>query len=196
MFPIISLLLLIGSFSSKKRTHDPTCNLDLLSMKPGEKTTTRFNTKGQVVNDGKKERLSSYMGTLVWSQHNVSIQVQDWNHVSKDVKEKCGPVFFTCVPTQWAKLIFVSEKFVLENLELPLILFYFKRENKTRKKTLKKWLHSFWKNVSLKIPSLGLGIRLPIGRVPLKCSTPLSLTKVSTDYVEGNVVINWLIIDT
>ena len=65
MFPIISLLLLIGSFSSKKRTHDPTCNLDLLSMKPGEKTTTRFNTKGHVVNDGKKERLSSYMGTLV-----------------------------------------------------------------------------------------------------------------------------------
>ena len=56
MFPIISLLLLIGSFSSKKRTHDPTCNLDLLSMKPGEKTTTRFNTKGQVVNDGKKEK--------------------------------------------------------------------------------------------------------------------------------------------
>ena len=87
MFLLISLLLLIGSSSSKKRTHDPTRNLDLLSMKPGEKKTTRFNTRGQVVYDGKGERLSSYMGTLVRSQHNVPIQVQDWNHVSEDVKE-------------------------------------------------------------------------------------------------------------
>ena len=27
------------------------------------------------------------MGTLVQSQHKVTIQVQDWNHVSEDVKE-------------------------------------------------------------------------------------------------------------
>ncbi|RVW70004.1 hypothetical protein CK203_065768 [Vitis vinifera] len=78
----------VGSSSSKKRTRGPTRNLDLLSMKPGEKKTTRFNTRGQVVYDGKGERLSSYMGTLVRSQHNVPIQVQDWNHVSEDVKEK------------------------------------------------------------------------------------------------------------
>ncbi|XP_059592851.1 uncharacterized protein LOC104879258 isoform X2 [Vitis vinifera] len=77
-----------GSSSSKKRTRGPTRNLDLLSMKPEEKKTTRFNTRGQVVYDGKGERLSSYMGTLVRSQHNVPIQVQDWNHVSEDVKEK------------------------------------------------------------------------------------------------------------
>ncbi|KAL6325843.1 hypothetical protein AAG906_030958 [Vitis piasezkii] len=68
----------VGSSSSKKRTRGPTRNLDLLSMKPGGKKTTRFNTRG----------LSSYMGTLVRSQHNVPIQVQDWNHVSEDVKEK------------------------------------------------------------------------------------------------------------
>ena len=37
MFLLISLLLLIGSSSSKKRTCGPTRNLDLLSMKPGEK---------------------------------------------------------------------------------------------------------------------------------------------------------------
>ncbi|KAL6333908.1 hypothetical protein AAG906_039320 [Vitis piasezkii] len=78
----------LGSSSSKKRTRGLTRNLDLLSMKPGEKKTTRFNTRGQVVYDGKWERLSSYMGTLVRSQHNVPIQVQDWNHVSEDVKEK------------------------------------------------------------------------------------------------------------
>ena len=53
MFLLISLLLLIGSSSSKKRTRGPTRNLDLLSMKPGEKKTTRFNTRGQVVYDGK-----------------------------------------------------------------------------------------------------------------------------------------------
>ena len=44
----------------------------------------------------------------------------------------------TCVPTQSARLTFIGEKLVLEKLESPLILFYFKREKKTRKKTLKK----------------------------------------------------------
>ena len=87
MFLIISLLLLIGSSSTKKRTRGPTRNLDLLTMKLGEKKSTRFNNKGQVY-DGKGERLLSYMGTLVQSQHNVPIQVQDWNHVSDDTKEK------------------------------------------------------------------------------------------------------------
>ena len=37
MFLLISLLLLIGSSSSKKRTRGPTRNLDLLSMKPEKK---------------------------------------------------------------------------------------------------------------------------------------------------------------
>ena len=46
-------------------------------MKPGEKKFARFNNKGQVVYNGKRERLSSYMGALVQSQHNVPIQVQD-----------------------------------------------------------------------------------------------------------------------
>ena len=50
----------------------------------------------------------------------------------------CGPTFFMCVPTQSARLIFIGENLVLKKLESPLILFYFKRENKTRKKTLKK----------------------------------------------------------
>ena len=37
MFLLISLLPLIGSSSSKKRTRGPTRNLDLLSMKPRAK---------------------------------------------------------------------------------------------------------------------------------------------------------------
>ena len=44
--------------------------------------------------------------------------------------------------------------------------------------------------MSLKNPSLGLGIGLLIEKVPLGDSTPLSPRKVSTDYVEGNVAIN------
>ena len=99
---------------------------------------------------------------------------------------KCGPASFTCVPTRSTRLtFFFVEKFVkksvLEKSELPLILFYFKMENKIRNKTLKKWLHNFWKNMSLKNLSLGPGIRLPIGKVPLKGSTLLSPKKVSSD---------------
>ena len=47
-----------------------------------------------------------------------------------------------------------------------------------------------------KIPTLGLRVRLPIGKVPSKGSTPLSPTKVSIDKVKGSVAINQLIIDT
>ena len=43
-----------------------------------------------------------------------------------------------CVPTQLTRLVFIGKKLVLEKLESPLILFYFKKENKTKKKTLKK----------------------------------------------------------
>ena len=44
--------------------------------------------------------------------------------------------------------------------------------------------------MSLKNPSLSPGIRLPIEKVPLKDSTPLSPIKVSTDKVKGSVAIN------
>ena len=50
----------------------------------------------------------------------------------------CGPAFFTCVPTQWQVSFLLMKKLVSEKLDSPLILFYFKRENKIRKKTLKK----------------------------------------------------------
>ena len=95
MFLIISFLLLEGS-SSKKRTRGQTRNLDLLGMKLYEKKLTHFNTKGQVVYYDNGERLSSYMGTLVRSQHNVPIQVQDWHHVSKGVKEKVWALILAC----------------------------------------------------------------------------------------------------
>ena len=50
--------------------------------------------------------------------------------------------------------------------------------------------------MSLKNPSLGPGIMLLIGKVPLGSSTPLSPIKVSTDKVKGSVAIDQLIIDT
>ena len=65
-------------------------------MKPDEKKLTHFNTKGQVVYHDNGERLSSYMGTLVRSQHNVPIQVQDWHHICKDVKEKLWALILVC----------------------------------------------------------------------------------------------------
>ena len=44
--------------------------------------------------------------------------------------------------------------------------------------------------MSLKNLSLSPGIRLPIGKVPSKGSTPLSPIKVSTDKVKGSVANN------
>ena len=48
---------------------------------------TQLYAKRQIVYDGKGGRLSSYMGTLVQSQHIVPIQVLDWKNVSEDVME-------------------------------------------------------------------------------------------------------------
>ena len=50
--------------------------------------------------------------------------------------------------------------------------------------------------MSLKNSSLSPGIRLPIEKVPLGGSTPLSPKEVSTDKVKGSVAINQLIMDT
>ena len=50
--------------------------------------------------------------------------------------------------------------------------------------------------MSLKNPSLGPEIKLLIGKVPLRGSTLLSPREVSTDLVEGNEAINWLIENT
>ena len=80
-----NLILTLEGSSSKKRTCGPTRNLGLLGMKLDKKKSTHFDSKGQVVYHDNDERLFSYMRTLVRSQHNVPIQVQDWHHVSKDV---------------------------------------------------------------------------------------------------------------
>ena len=95
MFLIISFLLLELS-SSKKMTHGLTRNLDLLGVKPDKKKSTHFNTKGQVFYHDNDGRLSSCMGTLVRSQHNVPIQVQERHHISKDVKEKLWALVLVC----------------------------------------------------------------------------------------------------
>ena len=62
----------------------------------------------------------------------------------------CRPANFMCIPTQFTKLAFDDEKLFLVKSESPLILFYLKRENKTRNKTLKKVTPLFWKSMSSK----------------------------------------------
>ena len=60
-----------------------------------------------------------------------------------------------------------------------LFYFYFKGKIKQEKKTLKCDSIIVEKNMSLKNTSLSPGVRLPIGKVPLKGSTPLSPLKRS-----------------
>ena len=65
--------------------------------------------------------------------------------------------------------IFIGEKLILEkSRSRHLFYFYFKGKIKQERKTLKCDSIIFGKNMSLKNPSLGSGIRLPIGKVPLK----------------------------
>ena len=53
----------------------------------------------------------------------ILLTISAWE---KKKKSNCGPTFFTCNPTRSARLAFICEKFSLEKLESPLILFYFK----------------------------------------------------------------------
>ena len=51
----------------------------------------------------------------------------------------CVDPYFSCAsPLDQQDLLLFCEKLVSEKSESPLILFYFERKNKTRKKTLKK----------------------------------------------------------
>ena len=47
-----------------------------------------FNEFGQLVDEIKGHRLTSYMGTFVCNQHNMPLQVTSWSCVSSDAKEK------------------------------------------------------------------------------------------------------------
>ena len=92
---------------------------------------------------------------------------------------------------------FICEKLIFrKSWSRHLFYFYFEGKIKKERKTLKCDSIIFGKDMSLKNPSLSLGIRLLIGKVPLKGSTPLSPIKVSTDKVKGNMAINRLIMDT
>ena len=75
---------------------------------------------------------------LVYSLVSINLSINYHSFLNRLVETFCGPVFFTCAPTCWRDSLFNDGKFVLVKSKLPLILFYFKRENKTRKKTLKK----------------------------------------------------------
>ena len=93
------------------------------------------------------------------------------------------------------RFLFVKNNF-WKSRSRHLFYFYFKGKIKQERKTLKCDSIIFGKSMSLKNPSLSLGIRLLIGKVPLGGSTPLSPIKVSTNKVKGSVAINQLIMDT
>ena len=134
-----------------------------------------------------------------WKQNLQSWRwLKNWKDFSLWIQADVDPHFSRAPPLDRRHSLFICEKLIFEKKSWSrhLFYFYFWRENKTRNKTLKKWLHNFWKSVSLKNPSLSPGIRLPIGKVPLKGSTPLSPIKVSTNKVKGSVAINQLIMDT
>ena len=55
-----------------------------------------FNEYGQLVNEIKGRRLTSYLGTLVCNQHNVPLQVIGWSCVSIEDKEKIWALVLVC----------------------------------------------------------------------------------------------------
>ena len=92
------------------------------------------------------------------------------------------PHFSRALPLDRRDSLFICEKLILEkNRSRHLFYFYFKGKIKQERKTLKCDSIIFGKSMFLNNPSLGPGIRLLIGKVPLGGSTPLSPKKVSTD---------------
>ena len=94
------------------------------------------------------------------------------------------------------RFLFVKNCFLKKKVGVATYFIYFKGKIKQERKTLKCDSIIFGKSMSLKNPSLSPGTRLPIGKVPLKGSTPLSPTKVFTNKVKGSVAINQLTMDT
>lgn len=58
--------------SGQKRTRGPTQNIGLLGLRLGERVKVSFNEYGQLVNEIKGRRLTSYVGTLVRNQHKCA----------------------------------------------------------------------------------------------------------------------------
>ena len=107
------------------------------------------------------------------------------------------PHFSRAPPLDRRDSLFICEKLIFgKSWSRHLFYFYFKGKIKQERKALKCDSIIFGKSMSLKNPSLSPGIRLPVGKVPLKGSTPLSPIKVSTDKDKGSVAINQLITDT
>ena len=55
-----------------------------------------FNEYGQLVDEIKGRRLTSYLGTLVHNLHNVPLQVIGWSCVSIETKGKVWALVLVC----------------------------------------------------------------------------------------------------
>ena len=93
------------------------------------------------------------------------------------------PHFSRAPPLDRRDSLFICEKLIFwkKSWSRHLFYFYFKGKIKQERKTLKYDSIIFGKSMSLKNPSLNPRIRLPIGKVPLKGSTPVNPIKVSTN---------------
>ena len=92
------------------------------------------------------------------------------------------PHFSCASPLDRRDSLFICEKLILKkSWSRHLFYFYFKGKIKQERKTLKSDSIVLEKSMSLRNPSLGPGIRLLIGKVPLGGSTPLSPKEISTD---------------
>ena len=77
--------------------------------------------------------IQSEVDKLLTTRFIREVEYLDWL-----VNVVVDPHFLCASPLNRQDSLLFGEKLVLEKSEPPLILFYFKRENKTRKKTLKK----------------------------------------------------------
>ncbi|RVW28155.1 Bromodomain-containing protein 4 [Vitis vinifera] len=82
-----------GSSSSRKRTRGPTCYIGLLRLRPGERITPQWSEDGELVQQEKGKKLTSYLGTLVRCQRNAPLQVKDWSKYLMKLKRSSGEKF-------------------------------------------------------------------------------------------------------
>ena len=90
-------------------------------------------------------KVGSPCNRVAWSSYDNPITIQLLLPIGffqcVIIHTSCGPAFFTCVPTRWARLAFYyfCEKLIFGKKVgvATYFILFFKRENKTRNKTLK-----------------------------------------------------------
>ena len=77
-----------ASSSTRKRKRGPTYYNRLLRLRPGERIVPKWNENGEVIQQERGKKLTSYLGMLVRCQRNALLQAKDWSKVPDEAKEK------------------------------------------------------------------------------------------------------------